>query len=349
LKNKKPHIVFLTPGFAISEKDSTTIPALQVYLKNLQMALPDAKFTLIAFQFPFSKKTYSWNGMKVIPLNGRNKHLKKLWTWNKALRILKKHHRKQPITAIHSFWIGECSMIGARFAKKYALNHITTVMGQEAHVANTYVESLKNSETKICTLSKSQHALLLEKHHINSTIIPWQLDTNWFPELQASSIDILGVGSLNEVKNYSTFIAVISVLVSTNPALKVAIIGEGNQRSLLEKQIQEHHLENNIKLLGTLSRKEVLAKMAQASVLLHTSTYESFGFVFLEALYSGMQIVSFPVGIAENSDYWQVCNSETEMVQACVKGLNTTKENKERIASPCKTESVSSYLKYYNE
>ena len=58
MKIKNSHIVFLTPGFAESEKDSTTIPALQVYLKNLKKKLPKTKMTIITFQFPFINKVY---------------------------------------------------------------------------------------------------------------------------------------------------------------------------------------------------------------------------------------------------------------------------------------------------
>ena len=83
---QKQHIVFLTPGFAESDKDSTTIPALQVYLKSLRKTLPDTKMTLLAFQFPFSKTIYDWHGIEVILLNGKNKRIKKLWVWRKAMK-----------------------------------------------------------------------------------------------------------------------------------------------------------------------------------------------------------------------------------------------------------------------
>jgi hypothetical protein len=203
------HIVFLTPGFAESEEDSTTIPALQVFLKSMRKALPNAKLTLLTFQFPFTKKAYDWHGIEVIPLNGQNKRLKKLWTWKKATKTLKKIHQKEKIDTIHSFWIGECSRIGQQFSEKYNINHVVTVMGQDASIENSYAKNLTASNTKMVTLSENHQAVLLETYNLKSTIISWHLDTIEFPDLQENTIDILGVGSLNTIKNYSDFIEII--------------------------------------------------------------------------------------------------------------------------------------------
>lgn len=343
------HIVFLTPGFAESEMDSTTIPALQVYLKSLRKALSNTKMTVLTFQFPFSNKTYDWHGIKVIPLKGSNKRYKKLYTWKKALQSLKEINSKKPITTIHSFWIGECSLIGNRFLKKHSIKHITTVMGQDVNIGNRYVKSLINTSTKVITLSENQKIKLFENYGVDSTIIPWHLDTESFSELQNISIDILGVGSLNKIKNYSVFINIIDGLAKTTPKLKVEIIGEGKMRIQLEKTIKERHLINNITLIGKLPREQVLKKMSQAKLLLHTSTYESFGFVFLESLYAGMQIVSFNVGIAKAIPEWQICKSKKEMEEACKLILSAPKKEKKRIRLIQEDTCVSSYIKLYNE
>lgn len=346
---KKPHIVFLTPGFAESEIDSTTIPALQVHLKSLRKARPGTKMTLLSFQFPFSKKTFDWHGIEVIPLNGRNKHYKKFWTWKKALQSLKKIHNENPITTIHSFWIGECSLIGSRFSKKHSIKHITTVMGQDVNLGNRYVKPMINTSTEIVTLSENHKSALFKNYTLDSTIISWDLDTESFPELQENTINILGIGSLNEVKNYSIFIVLISELITAFPNLKVEIIGEGVIRAQLEKQLRDLNLNKNITLIGQLPREAVLKKMSQASLLLHTSTSESFGFVFLEALYAGMYIVSFNVGIAKPMQKWRVCSTQNEMTEACEDFLTLSRKGKERVSFIRENTCVSSYLKLYDE
>ncbi len=342
------HIVFLTPGFAESEADSTTIPALQVFLKSIRTALPNAKLSLLAFQFPFTKKTYDWHGIEVIPLNGQNKRLRKLRTWRKATKTLKKLHKTQKIDTIHSFWIGECARIGQKFADRYKLNHLVTVMGQDATIKNSHGVYLKDANTNIVTLSENHQQALQANYELNSTIIPWHLNVSEFPALQKNTIDILGVGSLNTIKNYGDFVDVISTLAKTHKNLNVTIIGDGDERPKIEKKIQNLQLENTITLLGHLPRAQVLEKMAISKILLHTSMYESFGFVFLEALYSGMHIVSHNVGLAKASRNWAVCEHKTDLIEACKHLLSQENLPKARVAVSSETETINAYLSLYH-
>jgi glycosyltransferase involved in cell wall biosynthesis len=222
-------------------------------------------------------------------------------------------------------------------------------MGQDAKYSNKYVKYLKNKNTKIITLSKNNEALLYKNHKLTSTIIPWDVDVDSFGELQKNVVDILGVGSLNKIKNYSTFIKVVNDLVETFPNLNVEIIGEGAIRTQLEKEIENLNLTKNITLIGELQRNQVINKMSKASVLLHTSTYESFGFVFLEALYAGMRLVSFNVGLARDMPEWQICNTEKELIEACKFFLTESIQEKKRVSLAKENNCVSSYLKLYYE
>ena len=348
LKTKQQHIAFLTPGFVASKQDTTTIPALQVFLKSIRKHLPNTKLSLIAFQFPYQTKPYQWHGIDIIPLNGKNNRFKKLWTWQKANQTLKILHKTQKIDTIHSFWIGECSLIGERFSKKHNINHVVTVMGQDATVKNRYAKYLKNSKSKIVTLSKNHQIELLKTKHLSSSIIPWHLDNEAFPELKKTTIDILAVGSLNTVKNYSDFIEIIYEINRTHKNLNVNIIGKGTLKPIITSKIKHLKLENVISLLGELPRPEVLNKMAQANILLHTSQYESFGFVFLEALYSGMQIASYNVGLANASKQWLIANNKTALIMACKTLLENTSTEKKRAILSDETKTVTAYIALYN-
>jgi glycosyltransferase involved in cell wall biosynthesis len=342
------HIVFLTPGFAASEDDSTTIPAQQIYLKALLKTIPDVKLTIITFQYPFQKEQYNWNGLNVIPLNGKNNKLRKIITWYKAIQSLKKLNSQHKITTIHSFWIGECAFIGNYFSKKNNISHVITAMGQDVKKGNLFTKLIHLKNCKIISISRIQQEFLLINHQINSKIIPWNLDVESFPIIKESTIDILGVGSLNEVKNYDLFIDVITNLVHTNPTLKIVLIGDGEQFAFLKTKIKTKKLEKNISLLGLLPRNEVLIKMSEATLFLHTSLFEGFGYVFAEALYSGMKIVSFNVGSSKSSSKWKIANSKDEMIQFCTEIINHNEVSKERFSLTSENETVNSYLNLYN-
>lgn len=348
MNESKKHIVFLTPGFAENESDSTTIPALQDYLKALIKELPNDKLTVIAFQFPYTNEKYYWHGIEIIPLNGKNKKFNRVLTWFKSWKTLNKLNSKSEITILHSFWIGECSLIGQNFAKKINIKHIVTAMGQDVFT-NKYARLLKPDKTKIVTLSNNHRDLLFGNYKLKSEIIPWGFSKENFPDLKENEINILGVGSLNSVKNYQLFIEIIETLKTKYVDLKVAIIGEGKETEKIKKEISERNLNSTITLYGKLDRFEVLKKMSQSKILLHTSKYESFGYVFAEALYSGMKIVSFDVGTAKKIPEWNICYNNQEIIDTCFKLLENKETTKNRVLLNSQKEILNSYLKLYNE
>jgi glycosyltransferase involved in cell wall biosynthesis len=221
-------------------------------------------------------------------------------------------------------------------------------MGQDAALKNSHGNELIHTDVKLVTLSENHQKELLANYDLNSTVIPWHLDVSEFPELQENSIDILGVGSINQVKNYEDFIEVISAVAKTFPSLNVSILGDGEIRPRIERKIKDLQLENTITLLGHLPRAFVLEEMAQAKILLHTSSYESFGFVFLEALYSGMHIVSYNVGLAKTSATWHVCDNKTELIETCKRLLSENNSQKERVTIGSELETINAYLSLYH-
>ena len=220
-------------------------------------------------------------------------------------------------------------------------------MGQDAYSNTWFHKLLNNKHTTIVTLSEKHHETLLKHHSLSSKIIPWGIQISNFPDLQQNTIDILGVGSLNKIKNYTLFIQLIAKLVPSFPNLKVELIGDGIEKSSIEFLIRTHHLQNHVQLLGKLSRDIVLQKMAQSRILLHTSSYESFGFVFIEALYSGMHIVSFPVGCSQKIPQWNIHHTSQEMLNTCHYLLSSS-ITKKRFLLSSMNNTINSYLKIYN-
>lgn len=346
MSTAKSHIVFLTPGFAENETDTTSVPALQDYLKLIRQHVPGIQLTLLTFQFPFATESYDWHGITVIPLNGKNSKLNKISIWYNAWQTLQHLNRQNPITVIHSFWIGECSLLGQRFAAARNIRHIVTAMGQDVY-KNKYARFLNPFKSSIVTLSENHSSLLLKNYRLKSEIIPWSIPVAAFPEMKENQVAILGVGSLNSVKNYAVFIAIIKSVAEKYPALKVTIIGEGTEFKNIQKNIAENKLTSVITLCGKCNRAAVYDKMSSAKILLHTSKYESFGYVFAEALYSGMKIVSFNVGTAKPSPQWKIATTETAMSEAVLDFLNENSP-KSRVLLSTNEATIKAYLKLYH-
>ena len=203
---------------------------------------------------------------------------------------------------------------------------------------------------KIIAISKKQKNIF-EKNSDkkNLDVIPFGISDrkNNSENLSQKETDIIGVGSLIELKNYKFFINIVKKLILDFPNLNCVIIGDGEEKSVLLNLIKELKLENNIYLAGKLHREKVFEYMKRSKILLHTSNYESLGYVFEEALMSGLTIVSFEVGIAEASERWKVCNSGDEIYfnlkQLLKCKLNYTPEILYKVE-----ETVKAYWKIYN-
>ena len=344
MKAKNKHIVILTPGFPKNEADTTCIPALQIYVKALR-DISGYDITVVAVHKPFKKTVYVWNEIPVYAL-GSSSFISKIQLWNKVLQTLKQIHLENPVTVLHSFWLGECALLGHWFAKKNHIKHVTTLMGQDALKRNGYTRILPIKKMRLITLSNFQEQIFYKNYNVKTTIIPWGIKPESFPHSTKKNIDIIGIGYLNKLKNYRLFIDVVYQINQKTP-IKSVLIGEGILKEKLQKKILKLQLGKVIELKGEISNEETLQYLSQSKILLHTSNYESFGLVFAEALQSKTRIVSKNIGCAFTNPNWAICK-DTEMVAACKnwlsKSFDVTEKNPFTIEKTLKR-----YLKVYNE
>lgn len=347
MESKLNHIVFLTPGFAQNEQDTTTIPAIQLYIKALKQQQPELKITIITFHFPFTKEKYNWFDCEVMPLNGKNKKWRKILVWKKAYQVLKKTNIENSISLLHSLWLGDCAFVGNLFSKKHNIRHCCTLMGQDVLPSNMFLKLLPIKKMNLICVSDFQQQQLIKTHNLQPKVISWGINSADFSYSKTKTIDIIGVGSLIPLKNYELFIDIIFEIHKKTP-LKVVIIGDGIQKELLQQKIKKLQLEKVITLKGLLSYTDTLQQISQSKILLHTSNYESFGMIFAEALQCFTMLISKEVGCAFASNNWHICASKSEMIVACQKALSASFSEFEN--NPFLIEkTVENYLKVYNE
>lgn len=322
--NSQKHILILTPGFPKDENDFNCIPPLQEFLTKFVLTYSSTKISIIAFQYPFNNKHYYWKGLNIIPLGGRSSILKKSFVWLKAIWEAKKINKLIPIDVVHSLWLGECAMIGNLLSKKIGCQHVCTLMGQDVKGSNKYLRWLKNSKTKFIALSKNQADQFYKLTKVKvAEIIHWGVADQKLNN-QERDIDLLGVGSLIPLKNYSLFIETIMEIVKTTPDLKCKLVGTGPESAKLFSMAEAAGLENNIKFTGMIDRKEIFKLMQRSKILIHPSRFEGFGYVFAEALVNGMNVVSFNVGYAQDNPKWFIAKNDKDFINIIKKLLGDT-------------------------
>jgi glycosyltransferase involved in cell wall biosynthesis len=340
------NIVLITPGFPTSESDYLCMPYLQTFLKQVEKDHEDLSIRIISLQYPYSASSYDWHGIKVFACGGANRPFPiRLFYWRKALNQLSKLHKEKKVDVVHSLWLGECTYLAQRWATSHKVKHVATAMGQDVLTSNRYLNRINLDKLTSVLLSDFQNQEL-EKTLGRGTghVIPWGLDAMTGTE-NPREIDILGVGSFIKLKDYELFLAVIALVVKTYSKLRVTLIGDGPEKARLEQLAKTLNITDNIKFLGEVPRPNVLETMQRSNVFLHTSTYESQGYVLNEALASGMSIVSRKVGLAEASGRWSICETRQEMADASLSLLGQTFEP---ISIMSVQKTIEGYKRLYN-
>ena len=200
-------------------------------------------------------------------------------------------------------------------------------MGQDVlrSVNHRYLRQLTAADAPGLVALSGFHAEQFQKNSglQPGKIIPWGIVPNDFTGLQLfdNELDILGVGSLLPVKNHEMWVRAIALIARKRPELRAVLAGDGPELTKLTRLINQLGLAQNIRLTGNLPRSEVLRLMASAKVLLHTSRFESYGYVLVEAAAAGCRVVSTPVGIADKVG--ETAADETGLAELVVKALRT--------------------------
>lgn len=344
---KEKNILLLTPGFPKDENDYLCIPPLQDFLVKLKKDFPVFNITVAAFQYPFIKSSYKWNDIPVFSFGGRNSKFEKLFVWDNAITLAKYLRWKNQLDVVHSLWFGECAFIGNRISSRFNIKHICTLMGQDVSSKNFYLKLLNNEKLTIVSLSKNQSELFKKLTGQNVTEeIFWGVNDQQFDYYNKREIDLLGVGSLISLKNYSAFIKVVQRLIKDFPSIRTMIIGDGKLREKLMQKTIDYGLENNIEFAGNISRPKVFKIMQKSKILLHPSLFEGSGLVFAEALANGMSVVSFNVGYASENEKWFIAKNEDELYNHCKNLLNKNLSFEPMNIFPIE-ETVNRYAKLY--
>ena len=101
---------------------------------------------------------------------------------------------------------------------------------------------------------------------------------------------ILSVGRLTKQKNYPYLINEISNFFKENNSYDLYILGDGEDKRKLEKQIKFLNMENRIFILGYSTN--VYSYMQNASFLILSSLWEEVGFVIVEAAVNNLFVFS---------------------------------------------------------
>lgn len=220
----------------------------------------------------------------------------------KAIDILvkKKTLIKKEILSSDSFAIvsTRCSFSSllSKYGKKYVLK-----IAQEHHHHNNdkkYINILKNNYKNIDYLfaltkglGKDYAEFLKNNKHTKILVVPNMLEANSASPSKLNTKNIISICRLHKGKRIDELINIFSQIKDKDS--KLYIIGDGEEKSNIEKLISDLKLQDRIIMTGYLNKEEQVKYLQNSSIYAMTSESEGLPMVLLEAMSFGIPCIAY--------------------------------------------------------
>ncbi len=164
-------------------------------------------------------------------------------------------------------------------------------------------QALRQSRSVICVSQALLESLRDFLPNLEGIVIPNLIDTDYFSlasSRNGNPCTFFAIGSAEPRKRFDLLVEAFHAAFRSDPKAKLKIAGEGSETSLIKAQVTALGLDNQVDLLGRLSREQVRKVMQDSHVLVSSSQIETFGISLIEALACGKPIISTASGGAND-------------------------------------------------
>ena len=158
---------------------------------------------------------------------------------------------------------------------------------------------LRFASVIICSSDAVRDTFLRHYRDKSLTITPGVNTALFKPATKPAKHTLLYVGSLNRSdthKGVAVLLKAMQLVVEQCPDARLMLVGEGTGRPDFEAQAQEYGIAKHVRFTGGLYGKDLHRAYRQATVFVLPTFNDSFAMVVLEAMASGLPVVSTPVG-----------------------------------------------------
>ncbi len=169
-----------------------------------------------------------------------------------------------------------------------------------------YAKCAYNKADKILAVSSILSNKIKNLFGIDSIIVPNVLDLSSIKRVNKNDrqnnkndvFTMISIGLLLKRKGFDLLINALEVLKGKK--FKLLVIGEGEEKNNLQKQINSLGLQENIFLLGFKKRNEISEILEQSDAFVLASHVETFGVVYIEAMAAGLPVIATACGGPED-------------------------------------------------
>lgn len=157
------------------------------------------------------------------------------------------------------------------------------------------VKHSRKCDAVFCMTNYFKEFLIRKKHNAEKIyIVPNFLNSlplKKYKQRKLKATPILGLlNRMDKNKANHNFLSACKILKEKK--FKAILAGDGPERTMLEKYIKDHDLDNKIKIIGWIDSKQKEDFFNKIDILCISSIYETFSMVALEAMARGIPVIS---------------------------------------------------------
>ena len=175
---------------------------------------------------------------------------------------------------------------------------VVTIAQEHNHHKNNqkYIKKMVDSVENIdyfMPVSKELTEFYSERVKAKCVYIPHSLE--YIPDelSELNKCNIISVGRLSKEKGFEDLIRVFSLIHEKCPEWTLHIVGDGDERGVIERTIVEMNLNDSVVLHGYQNKEYINELLSKSSVYVMTSHEEAFGIVLIEAQSFGIPCVAY--------------------------------------------------------
>jgi glycosyltransferase involved in cell wall biosynthesis len=174
-----------------------------------------------------------------------------------------------------------------RFDRIYAVQQAVAEAFAQDHpvIANRFIHLPPMVDTSVYRLAEDEPSRKVARDGVNGKFA-----------LPRTGFILTFVGRLDLSKDPLLLLKAFRQVSRREPDAHLVLVGDGNLRSEVERAVQEDGLQGRVTLLGARAPQEVAEILQASDAFVMSSAYEGLPIAMLEALASGVPVVSTDVG-----------------------------------------------------
>ena len=243
--------------------------------------------------------------------------------------------RKKNVTRLHSHFVNSAGEVALLASKHIGIPYSFTIHGLSDFgnpALNRLAEKIATADFVVCVseYGKSQAMLVSQPEHWNKIhVVRCGLDESFRAvdqsfRKQDPCIRLLIVGRLSPEKGHRGLLQAVVKAKASGVPVRLSVIGDGNERDSIERQISNLNLKDEVELLGSRSSLEVRDALRKTDVCVLASLMEGLPVTLLESFSQGVPVIAprvagIPELVVESENGWLFTPGNWEDLASCIK------------------------------